>query len=749
MRDRRSNRWAEAASGLGHPGGWGVLLLALTLSGATNAQGTFPPGGSDAFDSSLTVNLDVTGLGQRSVVLEGPTVVLRSDPTGDPCAIETEIVALDAHGHDAIFGDIHLRLHPAVSSVGRIVSLGKGCTFPADSFFDVFVEVEVELFPSRLVNLQPVRVTNDNLKVIPPFFDSYVHPLPAIPLVSQDNPQGPLVATIDGGSTHRVEQNPTFSVAPSGPSQLDPADLHDDGNPPPANLPAASLGLASGDDIDALSYGLDVLDDFEDPEAEGSFMVAFSVDPASVGSPNSGVNREATQTTPEAYADEFITYFQNSNIELVDEQALVLQEGSLGDDLDALTGQPTRYPDPDGNTIPERPVFFSLAPGSPSLTTLGVSPADLLFSQNGSVGVYALESDLGLVPGDDVDALCLQKSGLPSPVLRPGVGPPGPPAPGAAQFDYALFSLARGSPTLATIGASAADLLVTDFSPNRPNLVAPPALYAEAAKLGLLDSDDLDALKCLLATVFIPVDHPDGDGAIVINVGGTDSLRVPQQSYDGIYDVWSIRNAGVDRHGPYLHPSSPLADFPFLPLLDPSQVVFVGGAGDNCGFPHVHGSFESHADPDQPACGHGVFVPHLGPGIPVQQCTDVRVVVGELEQGVDDAGAAHPHLNVSASLRFMDRGVGGPTASAAADRDRGAPDPEPPGATLIVVGAGRTNIELDVLGGIGPDVGAPVPALEPPLMAPEPSAALAGLAALAALGVLARRAPRVASSPRR
>jgi hypothetical protein len=179
---------------------------------------------------------------------------------------------------------------------------------------------------------------------------------------------------------------------------------------------------------------------------------------------------------------------------------------------------------------------------------------------------------------------------------------------------------------------------------------------------------------------------------------------------------------------------------PPAPLLDPAQVVFVGGPGDNCGFLHVHGDYEMHADPDQVACGHGVFVPHLGPGIPVQQCTDVREVVGVLEQGVDATGADHPHLNVSASLHFMDRGVGGPVAAAAgAPHGRGAPDPEPPGAALIVVGAGRTNIELDVLGGIGPDVGAPVPALAPPLMAPEPSSVLGGIAALGALGVLARR----------
>jgi hypothetical protein len=146
MRDRRSDPWAQAASGLRHRGAWSAFLLGLTVAavGPANAQGTFPPGGSDAFDSTLMVNLDVVGLGQQSITLEGPTVVLRGDPGGDPCTIVTELAALDVHGNHPTFGEVHLRLNPSVSSVGSIESLGQGCTFPADSFFDVFVEVEVE-----------------------------------------------------------------------------------------------------------------------------------------------------------------------------------------------------------------------------------------------------------------------------------------------------------------------------------------------------------------------------------------------------------------------------------------------------------------------------------------------------------------------------------------------------------------------------------------------------------------------------
>jgi len=54
------------------------------------------------------------------------------------------------------------------------------------------------------------------------------------------------------------------------------------------------------------------------------------------------------------------------------------------------------------------------------------------------------------------------KSGLPESVtLIPGLGPPAIHAPGSAsQFDYALFSLAKNSPTLATLGAAPGDLFV-------------------------------------------------------------------------------------------------------------------------------------------------------------------------------------------------------------------------------------------------------------------------------------------------
>ena len=50
-------------------------------------------------------------------------------------------------------------------------------------------------------------------------------------------------------------------------------------------------------------------------------------------------------------------------------------------------------------------VFFTLAPGSPTLGLLGASSADVLVSTGGVIGPFAFHPNLGLLPGDNIDAL--------------------------------------------------------------------------------------------------------------------------------------------------------------------------------------------------------------------------------------------------------------------------------------------------------------------------------------------------------
>lgn len=91
-------------------------------------------------------------------------------------------------------------------------------------------------------------------------------------------------------------------------------------------------------------------------------------------------------------------------------------------------------------------------------------------------GIYASGIlDIGLRPGDDLDALVLSDEG------RFGFLDP--------TIDEALFSLAPGAPTLLACGRSPADVFYTNFLP-----VPCPLLYAQHDELGLLFTDNLNAL---------------------------------------------------------------------------------------------------------------------------------------------------------------------------------------------------------------------------------------------------------------
>lgn len=151
--------------------------------------------------------------------------------------------------------------------------------------------------------------------------------------------------------------------------------------------------------------------------------------------------------------------------------SLGLIEEPSSDDLDALNEQPPSFVDELGEGDLDSPVFISLSAGSPSLETLEKGPADILWTVGFEPGLYASASSLGLLSGDDIDGMCINDF---------GGGPRFVP-----ETDTVLFSLAPGSPTLADLGASAADVL-------EPG----PRVHLRAGQIGLRVSDDINALKC-------------------------------------------------------------------------------------------------------------------------------------------------------------------------------------------------------------------------------------------------------------
>ncbi|HWM91227.1 MAG TPA: hypothetical protein VN493_10700 [Thermoanaerobaculia bacterium] len=146
----------------------------------------------------------------------------------------------------------------------------------------------------------------------------------------------------------------------------------------------------------------------------------------------------------------------------------VIQDNIDGIELDVLDITPDQFHDFD--------TYLSLDAASPALG--GGSPAMIFFAPvgAGAIFAYAFPGQLGLMFADDIDSLVVWDRG----VL--GVADP--------ALDIVLFSLAPGSPTLAAIGGSPADIFVS-------NLTGAFCLYVPFNQLGLLPADNVDGLDVI------------------------------------------------------------------------------------------------------------------------------------------------------------------------------------------------------------------------------------------------------------
>jgi hypothetical protein len=197
-----------------------------------------------------------------------------------------------------------------------------------------------------------------------------------------------------------------------------------------------------------------------------------------MGMPGSAVRAEATSALPEAHGDEFgLKPFGPDDSPCVGSgpNYLCYDENGFPGSLTAPTLGLVISDDLDGlmEALPDRisSMYFSLAPGSPTLAALGAGPGDILVSSpGGTPAIYARAESLGLRRTDDIDALCLMES---------GDGRYNP------SEDEVRFSVSRAS-ARGTIGP--ADIL-------RPG----PSVVRAASELGLRSGrnpDNLNALKC-------------------------------------------------------------------------------------------------------------------------------------------------------------------------------------------------------------------------------------------------------------
>ncbi|MCX7851709.1 MAG: hypothetical protein N2383_02890, partial [Caldilineales bacterium] len=155
----------------------------------------YPPAGDDTFPSGAGLLVQIGDQPTPVLLtLNGPTTVRRGDSgdqDGDGRAdIPTEILSMNLTGSSP-WGPVRLRESPTRTSRGLIEEQTPGAGFPADSFFDVFTELETPL--GLLQHTESVRM-EAVIGAIPPILAVYRSPDPLqVPL---RNVQGQVVGFI-------------------------------------------------------------------------------------------------------------------------------------------------------------------------------------------------------------------------------------------------------------------------------------------------------------------------------------------------------------------------------------------------------------------------------------------------------------------------------------------------------------------------------------------------------------------------
>jgi hypothetical protein len=270
--------------------------------------------------------------------------------------------------------------------------------------------------------------------------------------------------------------SPTLSAFGANPGELlQPAAPPAPGPlaPPSLALGLAELGLVAGDVPNAVSFGVDALP---------SGVVHFAVGRSTSGF--AGLfppDVESESSSGEAAGDVFRSFFPPNNRQALDGDGLGSGTDGIGLDessgpIDALIGLDLCHPgvvDPDGDGMLDAPVYFSLAPGSPTLSTLGAGAQDILIAPagGGSAALWLAGSALGLVAGDVIDAL-------------------------SSDGGMVYFSLAPDSPTLFGPDGEPDPPNDPDPDDNTPADVLSYAFVAvfPGSGLGLEETDDVVAL---------------------------------------------------------------------------------------------------------------------------------------------------------------------------------------------------------------------------------------------------------------
>jgi hypothetical protein len=278
---------------------------------------------------------------------------------------------------------------------------------------------------------------------------------------------------------------------------------------PIRSIALTALGLVAADVPVTLSFGVDSIP---------SGILFFSVDRSTRGIGGSFPPDVDTERSSGAAGDVYRSFFPPNHTLVFDGDGLdggspgsdglgLDESGSPMDELVGLAMCAAGAIDPDLDGVLDQPVYFTLAAASPTLTTLGATPHDILRSRVGASGAATLwlaGSALGLVSSDVIDAL-------------------------ATDGVDVYFSLASGSPTLLGPDGTADPPSDPDPDDMTPGDVMSHAFVAvlPGSALNLKENDELVGLSLGF----------DQDGDLVLNACDNCSASANADQLDGDTDA--------------------------------------------------------------------------------------------------------------------------------------------------------------------------------------------------------------------
>lgn len=132
--------------------------------------------GDDRMETIAAIGLGPCADQSKSQIIDvaGTTTVRRGQPVppGTAWTMPTEIVALQLSGSDPLFGPVIVQQSsdPAMRSTGGVSS--PDGMFPADSFFDVFVEISLPAVQKTFKNTQAIMMST-RIYGLPPIGSAY------------------------------------------------------------------------------------------------------------------------------------------------------------------------------------------------------------------------------------------------------------------------------------------------------------------------------------------------------------------------------------------------------------------------------------------------------------------------------------------------------------------------------------------------------------------------------------------------